>query len=122
MFCTKKFRVRDLRTNKLHDQSNPATHLMDATGLLWHFYPNGTLYAWKDAAPEFSSGLTDVKGKEIYEHDIVSCESPHHGDGVVGEVVFSQGCFILEEISWELSELSYLEVIGDAYQNPELLK
>ncbi len=69
--------------------------------------------------------LKDKNGKEIYEGDIL-----HHGQdetgGEMNEVIFQNGQFGMR---WQSADLwhilcdsHYCEVIGNIYQNPELLK
>ena len=69
-----------------------------------------------------STGLTDKNGKEIFEGDVVS--GVEH-DGVIlskCEVVFRDGCFCLGREGWPMILLNMtLEVIGNIYENPELL-
>ncbi len=71
------------------------------------------------------TGLTDRKGKEIYEGDIVKSEqwTPE-----IYRVWFSRGGFCFSNDTTDIeyvNDAKYLEqfeVIGNIYENPELLK
>lgn len=79
------------------------------------------------------TGLKDKNGKEIYEGDIVSYEAgePNRNDGSfyksISEVKFENGAFwprpMKEECedSWYDYELKNICIIGNIFENPELL-
>jgi uncharacterized phage protein (TIGR01671 family) len=77
------------------------------------------------------TGLKDKNGIEIYESDI--CKVNTFKGICIGEVVFRKGCFwvLFEEFNTVKNVLDPLhdnskgtnfEVIGNIYQNPELLQ
>jgi len=76
------------------------------------------------------TGLRDTDGMEIYEGDVIAISDHESGDRHVRPykswVIFEEGCFDLKETKgYELSMLclnkGYCKVIGNIYQNPELL-
>lgn len=66
------------------------------------------------------TGLLDKNGKEIYEGDVVN----EGVDNLNYEVAFQQGGFWLLERDNEMGwpESGDIEIIGNIYENPELLK
>ena len=71
------------------------------------------------------TGMLDNKGKEIYEGDILEY---NHGNGTnIGYVGFTSGIFFLNYSDENNDELGYLlvsniKVIGNIFENKELLK
>ena len=89
---------------------------------------------WKGVIPETLgqfTGLADCNGKEIYEGDILSTDLSKS----FCEVVFRNGCFMLRlndggedfydifsPLEDDITQAKYHEVIGNIYDNPELIK
>jgi len=73
------------------------------------------------------TGLHDKNGKEIYEGDIVKYQVPKYEDGdliytnrtIVGDVYFNCGMYWFGSLHSILP--TRMEIIGNIYENPELL-
>lgn len=75
-------------------------------------------------------GVTDREGKEIFEGDIVEYTWARYEPGwetTTGEVYFSEGIFYIDRLmEFAMNDCNFakdsLKVLGNIYQNPELLK
>lgn len=117
-----KFRIWDKKLKEMHYQSLEDLCEDD-------YWYDGETDVWsvlKDCNSEQErfvieqyTGLKDKNGKEIYEGDVVIFD--YYSNGEINE-------FIIEiQDFWELTpfakdDISDLEVIGNIYDNPELLK
>jgi uncharacterized phage protein (TIGR01671 family) len=74
------------------------------------------------------TGLLDKNGKEIYEGDIVKCEQimalvKYVVEPAIAGFVFDQdNCGAYREYAVKDGTAIHYEVIGNIYENPELLK
>ena len=126
-----KFRAWDSWWDKMHyfdfTKNIEATPDDELKGL-WILHEEGSVYAIQDKIKIMQyTGSKDKNGKEIYEVDIVLYDRNIHKDIDTAKfkVVWAKDRYVLQEIkhkyyiddvTWEL-----IEVIGNIYENPELL-
>lgn len=72
------------------------------------------------------TGLKDKNGKEVYDGDIIQVDNEENP--AITECKYDKGCFILEDNAgghWTRQlhhQPERLTIIGNIYENPELLK
>ncbi len=120
-----KFRVYNTKQNKWVYGPSNEVDLFGETILLGEFMQNVPPAEWNDCVALQFTDCHDSCNKEIYEGDIVQYNK---GDIIrIGYVGFMAGIFFLnypDETDEELGYLlvSNLKVIGNKFENPELLK
>lgn len=69
------------------------------------------------------TGLNALDGMPIYEGDIVLI-SPFDDDKLIGEVIYEDGCFLLDGVEGNdiLCNYDVITVLGNIHDNPELIK
>jgi uncharacterized phage protein (TIGR01671 family) len=102
----------------------------DGPYILTYDCHNGHMKSWSSPYDKFIlqqyTGLKDKNGDEIYEGDIVKATSDQYeNENFVGKVIFDEGCFLTwinkNDIRGIWGE-DDIEVVGNIFENPELLK
>lgn len=117
-----KFRAWD-KKEKIMSQIDDFTGLNYSDEYEYKYVCAHRIIQWTDLEVMQFTGLLDKNGKEIYEGDIVESL-----DGNKSEIVFDRGCFVLQHEprirrSFDfIAEKNYFEIIGNIYENTELIK
>lgn len=87
----------------------------------WREFENGETY--NGAVLMQSTGLFDKNGKEIFEGDVVRVAEYFN---IISEVKYNKdGYYIYDKhdnVSISLSTFDGLEILGNIYENPELMR
>jgi uncharacterized phage protein (TIGR01671 family) len=70
-------------------------------------------------------GLTDKNGKKVFEGDIIKADNWLHSYMKIYTIVFEDGGFCAkykDEDGWNFDHLANIEVIGNVFDNAELLE
>ena len=122
-----KFRVWDNKNKKFLPESHFAILgsgkvIVTLSGYYEHF----TNKTQDDYVVQQYTGLQDSKGNDIYEGDIVKATSDQYdNENFVGKVIFDEGCFLTWINKNDIREVwsgDDIEVIGNIFENKELLK
>lgn len=101
--------------------------------LVWSGAWDYDCFSLDDVVLMQSTGLFDKNGKEIFEGDIITngqnvmCMKKHNTLGFYieekGKVEFIADCADLAEFEADVKEIEdFIEIIGNIYENPELLE
>ncbi|MGX7209363.1 YopX family protein [Enterococcus innesii] len=121
-----KFRAWEPDTNFMNDQVRVTSNRFGDGEILVEATDG---FGWIEVKPEYlmqSTGLKDKNGVEIFEGDVLTsnvqpCKMVNPIKDGYGVVRFENGMFKLGAISL-VTFISKMEVIGNIYENPELLE
>ena len=118
-----KFRAWLKESNEKFREINPFKFI--------HINHEGELFSDENVIISQFTGLLDKNGKEIYEGDILKSEYNSHEQYACHPVVFKNGSFTVDHNinncckPWRGNLYSHHnseEIIGNIYENPDLIK
>ena len=117
---------RPIKFREWDKLSRRMLHTVTLQQLMDEILDVGSTHSWHMGALELMqfTGLLDIDGKEIYEGDIVSRPGTETNEVIVEVVSFEEGKFVGVSEKYDTSYLNnnYGEIIGNIYENPELLE
>lgn len=135
-----KFRGKDVDNNWVYGTyqridnniNNPfGTTIIDRHFICSYFAGDWNLGGWENVEVNIDTvcqytGLKDKNDKEIYERDIIKATCRNGGNDTDGfwEVIYDEGAFSAKvnvDYTPPLYALLEIEVIGNIYDNPEIL-
>lgn len=112
-----KFRAWDKRSLKWFDMS---TFSIMPDGIQVNVPGLGPVFVREDYDLMQYTGLIDVNHREVYEGDILKVTNPHTGTSAIKRVWWNGETARFNGIPTSL--VNVYEVIGNIYENPELLE
>lgn len=132
-----KYRVWDKITEKMYYPSTGVANdlYMSLEGSICsedeEIQEDGSRLAYRGyrMTPLLYTGLKDKNGKEIYKGDIIEVKHPFKDRYYKGEIIFEWGAFKAKDFYFahfdnttDFTEgIEYVEIIGNIYENSELL-
>ena len=114
-----KFRVWDKAQNKMYLWEN---FRMKVNNGGWEIIPNDNQPTKRDRFEIMQyTGLNDKNGKEIYEGDIVKTDHFQESNIIIWGFHSDHSSYMYQ-LGWNLWEDVIYEVLGNIYENPELIK